>query len=121
VVLERGIDGGQVVGAAGEDLWAHRRVGREIGLDSALLDRLERGEALADPTDRAVQQAARRWCRRTDRSTAEDREATRALAGLLGPPGVVELITVVGYYRLLAQLMEAFSIEPPDDTTTPGR
>jgi 4-carboxymuconolactone decarboxylase len=40
--------------------WAHRRVGREIGLDSALLDRLERGEALADPTDRAVQQAARR-------------------------------------------------------------
>jgi hypothetical protein len=69
----------------------------------------------------APRRARRRWCRRADRSTAEDREATRALAGLLGPPGVVELITVVGYYRLLAQLMEAFLIEPPDDTTTPGR
>ena len=90
--------------------WAHSRVARAIGFTDDELDQLSRGTFHAAD---AGEQAAADLCIAllggagvTDEEYARYRE-------LLGVEAMIELTTLVGYYRTLAQLMSVFDVGVP--------
>jgi 4-carboxymuconolactone decarboxylase len=90
---------------------AHERVARATGLTDDELAALSDGTFLpADP----VEESAYALCRRLldDRSRLTDEEYAD-LVGVLGTTTITELVTLVGYYRTLAQLLDVFDVGAP--------
>lgn len=87
---------------------AHEAVGRSVGLTDAELTALaEQRFTSTDPAE----QAAYDLCRRLlagDPVLAD--EGYDALARVLGQPAITELTVLVGYYRLLADLMHVHDV-----------
>jgi 4-carboxymuconolactone decarboxylase len=94
--------------------YAHEAVGRSVGLDDAELAAIRDGrhEALTGP-EAAVARTAEALAARGDLDDAEYREAV----GHLGPPGLFELLTLVGYYATLALQLRVFRVPAPDGTS----
>ena len=98
--------------------WAHEPIGRRAGLDDAQIAALKAGgtprfEGNAPATAAyAFSQALIAGERPDDAIFEAAREA-------LGLGGVMELITLVGYYTLLAQLMETFDVGVPSGEPSP--
>ncbi|WP_213451914.1 carboxymuconolactone decarboxylase family protein [Rhizomonospora bruguierae] len=93
------------------ELYAHRRAGAAAGLTEADL------AALADGTEPAALSEVESCVFRTtrlilDRSTLDDDEF-RAAAGVLGEVGLFELVTIVGYYAMVALQLAVFDVQPP--------
>jgi 4-carboxymuconolactone decarboxylase len=93
--------------------WAHSRMAREHGVADAIVDAIGRGEDPPITTDdeRAIYTAADQLGR-TGRLTAD------AYAGahlLLGDAGMVELVSLCGYYTLISFLLNAFEVRVPPD------
>lgn len=92
--------------------WAHERVGRAAGLTEAELTALEAGTfGSAD----AVEQASADLCAHLLRGDQLSEASYAALEGTLGVAPMIELITLVGYYRTLADLMVVFDVGVPPD------
>lgn len=92
--------------------WAHERVGRAVGLTEEELHALSGDRFIStDP----VEQASAELCRHQLRGTAPDDHTYRRLAEQLGEGPMIELVTLVGYYRTLADLMAVFDVGVPDD------
>lgn len=93
------------------EIWAHERVARAIGFTDDELNQLSHGTfESADP----VEQAAAELCRALlAGGPVPDDEYTR-YATVLGVEAIIELTTLVGYYRTLAQLLAVFDIGIPD-------
>jgi len=90
--------------------WAHERVGRAAGLSAAELDALSDGTFVSsDP----VEQAAAVLCARLLANEQLDEEVYGDLVKRLGVPPMIELTTLVGYYRTLADLMLVFDVGVP--------
>lgn len=91
--------------------WAHERVGRAVGLTAGELDQLSAGGFTShDP----VEQAAAELCTTLLADQAvTDRDFAR-YADILGVEAIIELSTLLGYYRTLAQLMAVFTIGVPE-------
>ena len=91
--------------------WAHARMAREHGVPAGVLDAIARG---ADPPfeaddERVVYTVARQL-------TADghlDGHAFAAAQRLLGYDGVVELVSLCGYYTLVSFLLNAFTVPLP--------
>jgi len=91
--------------------WAHARMAREHGVPDAVVDAIARGE---DPPfeaddERVVYAVARQL-------TADGRlgqDAFAAARRLLGDDGVVELVSLCGYYTLVSFLLNAFTVPLP--------
>jgi 4-carboxymuconolactone decarboxylase len=91
--------------------WAHARLAREHGVADAVVDAIGRGE---DPVfeaddERTVYTAARQITetgRLGDDAYADARQ-------LLGDAGVVELVSLCGYYTLVCFLLNAFAVPLP--------
>lgn len=91
--------------------WAHARMAREHGVPSGVIDAIARGE---DPPfgaddERVVYTVARQL-------TADgqlDQHAYAAAQRLLGDDGVVELVSLCGYYTLISFLLNAFTVPLP--------
>ncbi len=94
--------------------WAHSRMALQYGVSQAAVDAIARGAtpALADD-ERIVYEVARQL---VDDGHIE--QATyEAARGLLGDRGVVELVTLCGYYTLVSFTLNAFAVElPPGET-----
>lgn len=92
--------------------WAHESIAKRVGLTDDQIAALRAGTRPELEADDLI--AAYEVCRSIlhDKSI-EDDVYGRALEAL-GQERLVELIMVVGYYGLLAQLMGAFEIGPPD-------
>jgi 4-carboxymuconolactone decarboxylase len=91
--------------------WAHARMAREHGVPDAVVTAIGRGE---DPPfeaddERAVYQAARQLAH-TGQLGAPAYEAVQRL---LGDAGVVELVSLCGYYTLISFLLNAFGVPLP--------
>jgi 4-carboxymuconolactone decarboxylase len=91
--------------------WAHARMAREHGVADAVVDAIGRGE---DPEfeaadERAVYVAARQLAE-TGRLS---QDAYDAVQQLLGDNGVVELVSLCGYYTLISFLLNAFAVPLP--------
>ena len=88
------------------ELEAHTAAGRSAGLEDADLAALREGRALPSwpPFEAAVVEAARRVLARGDLADGEYASCRDAI----GEVALVELVTLVGYYRLLAVQMRVF-------------
>ena len=102
------------------EVWAHERVGRLAGLSEAELDGIRSGTfadaADVDPAEALVAGLARRLAVRRPL----DDEAYAAGVGMIGEHGVLELVVLVGYYSMLAQLMDVFGVGAPDGAEVAG-
>jgi 4-carboxymuconolactone decarboxylase len=93
--------------------WAHAPMAREHGVASAVVDAIGRGE---DPLfeaddERAVYAVARQL----SSSGRLDRETYDAAHRFLGDAGMVELVSLCGYYTLVSFLLNAFAVPLPPD------
>lgn len=93
------------------ELYAHERAGRAAGLtddDLAALARAEEPAAMSD-----VEECVFRTTRRIlDHGTLDDGEFREA-AEVLGEAGLFELVTIVGYYTMVALQLAVFDVRPP--------
>ena len=90
--------------------WAHERVGRAVGLTGDEI------AALADRTftsGDAEEQSAADLCEHLLSGDALEPATYAALEGVLGVAAMIELTTLVGYYRTLADLMLVFDVGVP--------
>ena len=91
--------------------WAHSRMAREHGITDDVIDAIERGDVpkFAHDDERAVYEVARQLS-----STGRLDDRTYAAAhDLLGDEGMVELVSLCGYYALVSFTLNAFEVGLP--------
>lgn len=91
--------------------WAHARMAREQGVPDAVVDAIGRGD---DPPftaddERTVYAVARELTL----TGALSQDSYAAAQGLLGDAGLVELVSLCGYYTLISYLLNAFAVPVP--------
>ena len=92
------------------EVWAHERVALAMGFTEAEVNSLVSGEwSAGDAREGAVVEAARVLAG----GGALPRATAQTLIAELGATAATELVTLVGYYVTLAQLMRAFGVEAP--------
>jgi alkylhydroperoxidase family enzyme len=91
--------------------FAHEQAGLKAGLTADDLAALAAGmpPTLDTEEERAVYEAARRIL---DTGSLDD-AAYQAAADVLTAPRLFELVTLIGYYVMLATQLSAFDIQPP--------
>jgi 4-carboxymuconolactone decarboxylase len=91
--------------------WAHARMAREHGVADAVVDAIGRGEdpPLEADDERAVYTVARQLAL----SGRLDQDAYDAAHRILGDAGMVELVSLCGYYTLISFLLNAFTVPLP--------
>jgi 4-carboxymuconolactone decarboxylase len=95
--------------------WAHARMARNHGVSNAVVEAIGRGE---DPPfeaddERVVYEVARQLAQTGQLSP----DAYDAAQRLLGDTGVVELVSLCGYYSLVSFLLNAFAVPLPPGAT----
>ncbi|MFA1537511.1 carboxymuconolactone decarboxylase family protein [Actinomadura monticuli] len=97
--------------------YAHERIGRRHGLTDAEMDALREGRApmFGDVRERVVLEAARQLAAEGDLADAVFTEAVATL----GRAALVELVTLVGYYKALALQLRVFRVGVPDGEDAP--
>ncbi|MGN9910264.1 carboxymuconolactone decarboxylase family protein [Phytohabitans sp. LJ34] len=94
------------------ELYAHRRAGAAAGLTEADIAGLADAREPAGMSD--VESCVFRTTRRIlDRGTLDDGEF-RDAAGVLGEAGLFELVTIIGYYTMVAMQLAVFDVQPPE-------
>lgn len=96
--------------------WAHERVGRAVGLTDEELMSLSLGVFRSDDP---VEAAAAQFCAQLLGSGHLSDDEYDAVASALGEQQLIELTTLVGYYRTLAQLMTVFAVDVPEEEQEP--
>ncbi|MUL80667.1 MULTISPECIES: carboxymuconolactone decarboxylase family protein [unclassified Mycolicibacterium] len=91
--------------------WAHERVGRAVGLTEDELGQLSEGRF---QTADVVEQTSADLCTSLLENNAVTEQEYARYADVLGVEAIIELTTLVGYYRTLAQLMAVFDIGIPN-------
>jgi 4-carboxymuconolactone decarboxylase len=91
--------------------WAHARMAREHGVADTVVDAIGQGDDPAFEADdeRAVYSVARQLTV-TGRL---DQDAYDTARQLLGDAGLVELVSLCGYYTLISFLLNAFAVPLP--------
>jgi 4-carboxymuconolactone decarboxylase len=91
--------------------WAHARMAREQGVPDAVVDAIGRGD---DPPfaaeDERIVYAVADELTRTGHVAEAGYDAAR---DLLGDTGMVELVSLCGYYTLISYLLNAFAVPVP--------
>ena len=96
---------------------AHEAVGRAAGLGDAELAALREGRhAELAGRESVVARTAAALVTRGDLDDAEYGEAV----GHLGPAGLFELLTLVGYYATLALQLRVFRVPAPEGSASPA-
>ena len=96
---------------------AHEAVGRAAGLGDAELAALREGRHAELAGRESV--VARTAAALVTRGDLDDAEYGKAV-GHLGPAGLFELLTLVGYYATLALQLRVFRVPAPEDTAPEG-
>jgi 4-carboxymuconolactone decarboxylase len=91
--------------------WAHARMAREQGVPDAVVDAIGRGDnpPFTADDERIVYAAARELTL----SGQLSQDSYTAARGLLGDAGLVELVSLCGYYTLISYLLNAFAVPVP--------
>lgn len=102
------------VGAAWKaefEWWAHSQMARKHGVPDAVVDAIGRGED--PPFEAADERTVYAVARQLTGSGRVDQETYDAAQRLLGDAGVVELVSLCGYYTLISFLLNAFTVPLP--------
>lgn len=93
---------------------AHVRIGRNVGLEADEIEAVRSGAppALSDPQEMAALELARLLVEQGD---LDDDPYAQAVAAL-GESLVVEVVTLVGYYALVALQLRVFRVPLPEGT-----
>jgi 4-carboxymuconolactone decarboxylase len=95
--------------------WAHAPMAREHGVAGAVVDAIGRGE---DPPFEADDEGAvYAVARELGQSGRLDQETYDAAHRFLGDAGMVELVSLCGYYTLISYLLNAFTVPLPPGAT----
>ncbi len=95
------------------EFWAHRRYALEAGVPAELIDSIASGGVLVGDTD-----SDRLLVESCQEILATGRLGSDRYAGLaaaFGEPGVVDIVTIVGYYSLVSFNLNVFEILAPPD------
>ena len=96
--------------------WAHSRMALHHGVSPAAVDAIARGETPELPDDERIVHAVARQLVADGHVDAGTYDAGRQL---LGDRGIVELITLCGYYTLVSFTLNAFDVAlPPGEEPT---
>jgi 4-carboxymuconolactone decarboxylase len=95
------------------EIYAHRRAGRAAGLGEDEIEGLATRTAPAFRSEEEVS-VFRTTVALLDRRTLDDAEYAEAV-GVLGERKLFELVSLVGYYDLVATQLAVFRVEPPGD------
>jgi len=96
--------------------WAHSRMALHFGVSPEAIEAIARGATPSLPDDEAVVHAVARQLVDSGHIDAPTYEAAHQL---LGDRGVVELVTLCGYYSLVSFSLNAFEVPlPPGETPT---
>ena len=91
--------------------WAHAPMAREHGVAGAVVDAIGRGE---DPPFQADdERAVYAVARQLSNDGRLDQETYDAAHAFLGDAGMVELVSLCGYYTLISFLLNAFAVPLP--------
>jgi 4-carboxymuconolactone decarboxylase len=91
--------------------WAHARMAREHGVPGEVVDAIGRGEdPLFEADDERVVYTV---ARQLTAGGQLGQDAFAAAQRLLGEAGVVELVSLCGYYTLVSFLLNAFTVPLP--------
>jgi 4-carboxymuconolactone decarboxylase len=95
--------------------WAHGRMAREHGVPDVVVDAIGRGEdpPFAADDERVIYTVASQL----SRTGKLDADAYDAAQRLLGDAGMVELVSLCGYYTLISFLLNAFDVPLPPDAS----
>jgi len=95
--------------------WAHSRMAVQHGVSQETVDGIARGEAPTVADEQLVHAVARQL---VDDGHVH-RDTYEAARQLLGDRGVVELVTLCGYYTLVSFTLNAFDVAlPPGESPT---
>lgn len=91
--------------------YAHARMAREAGVSPEVIEAVRQGDPppFADDAERIVHAVARELVAGGSLTAATYKEAE----GLLGPEGLVELVSLCGYYTLVSYTLNAFAVALP--------
>ena len=92
--------------------WAHARIGRREGVSEEAIGAIRRGERppLSDPVERAVYDFTAALLE----TGKVDRQRYDAVRERIGDGGLVELVTLAGYYTLVSFILNAFEVPLPE-------
>ena len=92
--------------------WAHARIGRREGVSEETIGAIRRGErpVLPDPVERVVYDFTAALLRTGKVGHALYGEARESI----GEEGLVELVTLAGYYTLVSFILNAFEVPLPE-------
>ena len=91
--------------------WAHARMAREHGVPAEVVDAIGRGED--PPFSAADERTVYGVARELTRDGQVSDETYAAAEQLLGDAGLVELVSLCGYYTLISYLLNAFAVPLP--------
>src|SRR5215470_8412256 len=91
--------------------WAHAAMAREHGVADAVVDAIGRGED--PPFEADDERAVYAVARQLSQAGRLDQEAYDAAHRFLGDAGMVELVSLCGYYTLISFLLNAFAVPLP--------
>jgi len=92
--------------------WAHERIGRQQGINECVIRSIKAGEQphFESPAEASVFAFCQEML---DKGCVSDLTYTESVE-LLGESGVVELVILVGYYLLVAMILNVFEVPIPD-------
>ena len=92
--------------------WAHSRMALHFGVSAEAVAAIAAGETPALPDDEAIVHAVARQLVENGHVDTATYETAHAL---LGDRGIVELVTLCGYYSLVSFTLNAFDVPLPPD------
>jgi len=95
--------------------WAHARMARKHGVPDAVVNAIGRG--VDPPFEAADERTVYTVVRQLTGTGQVDQEAYDAAQRLLGDAGLVELVSLCGYYTLISFLLNAFTVPLPPGAT----
>jgi len=93
--------------------WAHAPMAREHGVAGAVVDAIGRGED--PPLEAGDERAVYAVARQLSHAGRLDQETYDAAHRFLGDAGMVELVSLCGYYTLISFLLNGFAVPLPPD------
>jgi 4-carboxymuconolactone decarboxylase len=91
--------------------WAHARMAREQGVPDAVVDAIGRGDN--PPFTAGDERIVYAVARELTLSGQLSQDSYTAAHSLLGDAGLVELVSLCGYYTLISYLLNAFAVPVP--------